>query len=57
MILVMDSWLQKQYSKQSDGKVLWDQLKEKYKLKIKLHVCAIHNEMFMVRFSNCENVL
>ena len=48
--------MQQQYGAQKDAKALWDQLKEDYKLKVKLNVWALRDEMSAVGLSDCENV-
>jgi len=56
ILLAMQRSLQQQYGVQKDAKVLWDQLKEDYKSKVKLNVWASQDEMSAVRLSDCENV-
>jgi len=56
ILLAMERSLQQQYGVQKDVKALWDQLKEDYKLKVKLNVWALRNKMSAVKLSNCENV-
>jgi len=48
--------LQQQYGVEKDAKVLWDQLKEDCKIKVKLNVWALSDEMSAVKLSNCGNV-
>jgi hypothetical protein len=55
LLAIERSW-QQQYGIQKDAKVLWDQLKEDYKSKVKLNVWALRDEMSAVRLSDCENV-
>jgi hypothetical protein len=52
----MEMSLQQQYGVQKNAEVLWDQLKEDYKSKVKLKVCTLRNERSAVKLSNCENV-
>jgi len=56
ILLALERSLQQQYGIPKDAKALWDQLKEDYKSKVKLNVCALHDEMSAVKLSNCENV-
>jgi hypothetical protein len=56
ILLAMERSLQQQYGVQKDTKALWDQLKQDYKLKVKLNVWALRDEMSAVRMSDCENV-
>jgi hypothetical protein len=56
ILLAMERSLQQQYGVQKDAKALWDQLKEDYRLKVKLNVWALPDEMSGVRLSDWENV-
>jgi hypothetical protein len=56
ILLAMDRSLQQQYGVQQDAKALWNHLKEEYKLKVKLIVWALQDEMSAVRSADCENV-
>jgi len=56
ILLAMERSLQQQYGAQKDATALWDQLKEDYKLKVKLNVWALRDEMSAVILSDCENV-
>jgi len=49
ILLAMERSLQQQYGVQKDAKVLWDQLEEDYKSKVKLNVWA-----FARRNISCE---
>jgi hypothetical protein len=51
----MEWSLQPQYGIQKDAKVLWDQLKEDYKSKVKANVWALGDEMSAVKLRDCEN--
>jgi len=50
----MERSLQQQYGIQKDVNALWDQLKEDYKSKMKLNVCALWDEMSAGWLSDCE---
>jgi hypothetical protein len=52
----MERSLQQQYGVQKDAMVLWDQLKEDNKSKLKLNVWGLQDEMSAVRLGECENV-
>jgi len=56
VLLAMERSLQQQYGVQKDAKALWDQLKDDYKLKVKLNVWALRDEMSAVKLRDCENV-
>jgi len=56
ILLAMERSLQQQYGVQQDAKVLWDQLKEDFKSKVKLIEWALQDEMSAVRLGDCENV-
>jgi hypothetical protein len=56
ILLAMERSLQQQYGVQKDTKVLWDQLKEDNKSKLKLNVWGLQDEMSAVRLGECENV-
>jgi len=56
VFLAMERSLQQQYGVQKDAKGLWDQLKDEYKLKLKLNVWALRDEMSAVKLRDCENV-
>jgi hypothetical protein len=47
--LVMERSLQQLYGVQNKGNVLWDQLKEDDRLKVKLNVWALCNEISAVQ--------
>jgi hypothetical protein len=53
----MERSLQQQYDIQKDTKVLWDQLREDYKSKVKLNVWALRDEMSAVKLGNCDDVV
>jgi len=56
VLLAMERSLQHQYGIQKDAKAPWDQLKEHCKLKVKLNVLALRDEMSAVKLRDCENV-
>jgi hypothetical protein len=56
ILLAMEWSLQQQYGVQNDAKGLWDQLKEDLKLKVKLNVWSLRDEMSAVGLSECDNV-
>jgi len=56
ILIAMERSLQQQYGVQEDAKALWDQLKEDNKLKVRLNVWALRDEMSALKLRNCENV-
>jgi hypothetical protein len=56
ILLAIERLLLQQCGVQKDEKVLWDQVKEDYKSKLKHNVWALQHEMSAVKLMDYENV-